>query len=141
MTLNKILTGLALVSTIAGSMLCAIAANAAVDAKLPEYKVEAGVSGAVNSVGSDTLANLMTLWSEDFKKVYPNVNIQIQSAGSSTAPPALIEGTSNFGPMSRAMKEEEIQAQTGTDGVGQEKSFDTDCAEGRRIFKKTKALS
>lgn len=106
MNLNKIITGLAF----AGSMACASTVYAAVDANLTEYKAEAGVSGAVNSVGSDTLANLMTLWSEDFKKVYPNVNIQIQSAGSSTAPPALIEGTSNFGPMSRAMKEEEIQA-------------------------------
>ncbi len=106
MNLNKIVTGLA----VATSLFCAVTVHAAVDEKLAEYKVEAGVSGAVNSVGSDTLANLMTLWSEDFKKVYPNVNIQIQSAGSSTAPPALIEGTSNFGPMSRAMKEEEIQA-------------------------------
>lgn len=106
MNLNKIMTGLAF----AGSIVCATATHAAVDAKLSEYKVETGVSGTVNSVGSDTLANLMTLWSEDFKKVYPNVNIQIQSAGSSTAPPALIEGTSNFGPMSRAMKEAEVQA-------------------------------
>jgi phosphate transport system substrate-binding protein len=110
MKFNKFMTGLALVTTTAGSMVSAVTALAAVDAGLPEYKIETGVSGAVNSVGSDTLANLMTLWSEDFKKLYPNVNIQIQSAGSSTAPPALIEGTSNFGPMSRAMKDEEIQA-------------------------------
>ncbi len=102
----KIIKGLAL----AGSMVCAAALQAAVDPKLPEYKVVTGVSGNVNSIGSDTLNNLMTLWAEDFKKLYPNVNIQIQGAGSSTAPPALIEGTSNFGPMSRAMKSEEIQA-------------------------------
>jgi len=106
MNANKIITGLAL----AGSMMCAAAVHAAVDAKLPEYKVTTGVSGSVNSIGSDTLANLMTLWSEDFKKQYPNVNISIQSAGSSTAPPALTEGTSNFGPMSREMKEAEVQA-------------------------------
>lgn len=106
MNANKIIKGLAL----AGSMVCAAAVHAAVDAKLPEYKVATGVSGSVNSIGSDTLANLMTLWSEDFKKQYPNVNISIQSAGSSTAPPALTEGTSNFGPMSREMKEAEIQA-------------------------------
>jgi len=35
------------------------------------------------------------------------VNIQIQAAGSSTAPPALTEGTSNLGPMSRKMKDKE----------------------------------
>lgn len=106
MNAMKIIKGLAL----AGSMVCAAALQAAVDSKLPEYKVVTGVSGNVNSIGSDTLNNLMTLWAEDFKKSYPNVNIQIQGAGSSTAPPALTEGTANFGPMSRMMKTEEIQA-------------------------------
>lgn len=83
---------------------------AAVDAGLPEYKAASGVSGNFSSVGSDTLNNLMTLWAEEFKRLYPNVNIQIQGAGSSTAPPALTEGTANFGPMSRTMKDQEIQA-------------------------------
>jgi phosphate transport system substrate-binding protein len=78
--------------------------------KLPEYKKASGVSGNLSSVGSDTLANLMTLWAEEFKRAYPNVNIQIQAAGSSTAPPALTEGTSNLGPMSRKMKDEETEA-------------------------------
>ena len=83
---------------------------AAVDAKIPEYQKVTGVSGNLSSVGSDTLANMMTLWAEEFKRVYPNVNIQIQAAGSSTAPPALTEGTSQLGPMSRKMKEGEIEA-------------------------------
>jgi phosphate transport system substrate-binding protein len=81
-----------------------------VDPALPEYAVSSGVAGSLSSVGSDTLANLMTLWGEEFKRLYPNVNIQIQAAGSSTAPPALTEGTSNLGPMSRPMKDEEIEA-------------------------------
>jgi phosphate transport system substrate-binding protein len=81
-----------------------------VDAKLPAYEAASGISGNLSSVGSDTLANLMTLWAEDFKRFYPNVNIQIQAAGSSTAPPALTEGTSNLGPMSRKMKDKEIDA-------------------------------
>jgi phosphate transport system substrate-binding protein len=110
MNANKFIKGLALAGSLIGSMTCSLAVHAAVDAKLPEYQVTTGVSGSVNSIGSDTLANLMTLWSEEYKKLYPNVNIQIQSAGSSTAPPALTEGTSNFGPMSREMKEAEVQA-------------------------------
>lgn len=81
-----------------------------VDAELKEYSVASGVSGNLSSVGSDTLANLMTLWAEDYKRFYPNVNIQIQAAGSSTAPPGLTEGTSNIGPMSRKMKDKEIAA-------------------------------
>jgi phosphate transport system substrate-binding protein len=81
-----------------------------VDPALADYQAASGVSGNISSVGSDTMNNLMTLWGEEFKRLYPNVNIQIQGAGSSTAPPALTEGTSNFGPMSRKMKEEEIAA-------------------------------
>jgi len=83
-------------------------ATVSVDADIPHYKSVSGISGNLSSVGSDTLANLMTLWAETFKRSYPNVNIQIQAAGSSTAPPALTEATSNFGPMSRKMKSKEI---------------------------------
>jgi phosphate transport system substrate-binding protein len=108
MNAKKLIKGLAL----AGSMVCAAAVQAQlqVDPKLPEYKSVSGISGNVNSIGSDTLNNLMTLWAEEFAKFYPNVNIQIQGAGSSTAPPAITQGTSNFGPMSREMKASEIQA-------------------------------
>ena len=81
-----------------------------VDADVPVYQKTSGVSGNLSSVGSDTLANLMTLWAEEFKRAYPNVNIQIQAAGSSTAPPALTEATANLGPMSRKMKDKERDA-------------------------------
>ena len=74
-----------------------------------DYESITGISGNLSSIGSDTLANLMTLWTEGFKRNYPSVNIQVQ-AGSSTAPPALTEGTANFGPMSRAMKDKEIES-------------------------------
>ncbi len=81
-----------------------------VDSDVPGYAVVSGVSGNLSSVGSDTLANLMTLWAESFKRYYPNVNIQIQAAGSSTAPPALTEATASLGPMSRKMKSRELAA-------------------------------
>lgn len=80
-----------------------------VDPALPVYQKAPGVSGNFTSVGSDTLNNLMTLWAEEYKRLYPNVNIQIQGAGSSTAPPALAEGASNFGPMSRVMNAKEME--------------------------------
>ncbi len=103
------------VLAIAGIMTLPLAAqnvNAEVslDSGLKIYVKSSGVSGNMSSVGSDTLANLMTLWAEEFKHQYPNVNIQIQAAGSSTAPPALTEGTSNMGPMSRKMKSKEKAA-------------------------------
>ena len=81
-----------------------------VDPNLPEYERVSGISGNLSSIGSDTLNNLMTLWAEEFERFYPNVRIQIQGAGSGTAPPAITEGTANFGPMSRPMRSSEIQA-------------------------------
>ncbi|MGK0499790.1 MAG: phosphate transport system substrate-binding protein [Oceanicoccus sp.] len=111
MKLTKQLKTLALAITVSGTaVLSATAVHAELDDGLPEYKIAAGVSGNLSSVGSDTLANLMTLWAEGFKRFYPNVNIQIQAAGSSTAPTALTEGTSNIGPMSRRMKDKELAA-------------------------------
>jgi phosphate transport system substrate-binding protein len=85
-------------------------AQVAVDPALKPYEQVSGVSGNLNSIGSDTLNNLMTLWAEGFRAIYPNVNIQIEGKGSSTAPPALIEGTAQLGPMSREMKSTEIDA-------------------------------
>lgn len=79
-----------------------------VDPNLPVYTSVEGVSGNLNSIGSDTLNNLMALWGEGFRAIYPNVNIQVEGKGSSTAPPALIEGTAQLGPMSRPMKSSEI---------------------------------
>ena len=83
-------------------------AQVEVDAALSDYERTSGVSGNLNSIGSDTLNNLMTLWAESFRAIYPNVNIQIEGKGSSTAPPALIEGTAQLGPMSRQMKSSEL---------------------------------
>jgi phosphate transport system substrate-binding protein len=79
-----------------------------VDPALPSYAMVSGVSGNLKSIGSDTLNNLMTLWSEGFRSKYPGVKVAIEGKGSSTAPPALIEGTAQFGPMSREMKSKEI---------------------------------
>jgi phosphate transport system substrate-binding protein len=97
--------------------LTAIAATATVatgqvklDPDLPKYRAVSGVSGNVSSVGSDTLNNLMTHWAETFQKFYPNARVQIEGKGSSTAPPALISGTAQLGPMSREMKGTELDA-------------------------------
>ena len=101
-TSTSLLVAAALIS---GSL---VAETIKVDPALPAYKRASGVSGNLNSIGSDTLNNLMTFWAEGFKKQYPNVNLQIEGKGSTTAPPALIEGTSQLGPMSRDMKGAEI---------------------------------
>ncbi|HSF41723.1 MAG TPA: phosphate ABC transporter substrate-binding protein [Thermoanaerobaculia bacterium] len=95
-------------AAILGASTLVEAQAAKVDSAIPGYQKTSGVSGNLNSVGSDTLNNLMTLWAEGFQKQYPNVRIQIEGKGSSTAPPALISGTAQIGPMSREMKSSEI---------------------------------
>jgi phosphate transport system substrate-binding protein len=99
---------LILASAMAAGVLVAVQAQQKVDPALPAYQKASGISGNLNSVGSDTMNNLMTLWAETFRKHYPNVRIQVQGQGSSTAPPALIAGTAQFGPMSRQMRATEI---------------------------------
>jgi len=104
---RRVLAGVAVV---AAALLVATTAMAVeLDPKLPDYKPVSGVSGNLKSIGSDTLNNLMSLWSEGFRAQYPGVKIEIEGKGSSTAPPALIEGTAQFGPMSREMKAKEIE--------------------------------
>ncbi|HEV8141986.1 MAG TPA: phosphate ABC transporter substrate-binding protein PstS family protein [Methylomirabilota bacterium] len=86
----------------------AVASTVQLDPGLAPYKAVGGVSGNLSSIGSDSLNNLMTLWAESFNKFYPNAKIQIEGKGSTTAPPALISGTAQLGPMSRPMKGTEI---------------------------------
>jgi len=105
MKFSKLTSSLGLALTLAFS-----ANSLALDKNLTSYQKTQGISGNLSSVGSDTLANMMTFWAEEFKRNYPNVNIQIQAAGSSTAPPSLTQSTSQFGPMSRKMKSKEIEA-------------------------------
>ncbi len=111
-TLSRLSASLLAVAAFGLPALCQNTQDAAVkvDRTLPTYGPTSGVAGSLKSVGSDTMNNEMTLWAEAFAKHYPNVKIEIEGKGSTTAPPALIEGTSSFGPMSRAMKEAEIDA-------------------------------
>src|SRR5262245_30057450 len=95
-----VVTGLALVGATHGQV--------HLDPALTPYKTVSGVSGNISSVGSDTLNNLMTHWAESFQRFYPNARVQIEGKGSSTAPPALIAGTAQLGPMSREMKGTEV---------------------------------
>jgi phosphate transport system substrate-binding protein len=81
-----------------------------VDPRIPRYKKKEGVSGKISSIGSDTMNNLLALWGEGFKRIYPSVVIEFEGKGSSTAPPALLAGTAQLGPMSRPMKNEEMDA-------------------------------
>ncbi len=106
--MKRLLAGFVATLCVAGTCL---AQGAKVDSALPDYKGGAsGVSGSIKSVGSDTMLNLMTLWGQEFKKLYPNVTTEVEGKGSGTAPTALTEAQAQFGPMSRPMKSNEIDA-------------------------------
>ena len=111
----RLVRTLTLAAVCAGAALAATAGadegKVSVDPDLWTYtKVPQALEGNLNSVGSDTMNNLVTLWAEGFARHYPGVRVQVEGKGSSTAPPALIEGTAQFGPMSRAMKDKEVDA-------------------------------
>jgi len=103
--MRKLLAG---VVAIGAAVVPALGQAVMVDSALPRYTKVEGVSGTAKSMGSDTMNNLMTLWGEALKKHYPNIKIEIEGKGSSTAPAALIESQAQFGPMSRPMKDSEI---------------------------------
>jgi phosphate transport system substrate-binding protein len=105
--MTRVLIAAAGLAAIAGTALVS-AQVLKVDPALPAYQKVSGVSGSLSSVGSDTMNNMMTLWAETFRRMYPNVKVQVEGKGSSTAPAALIAGTSQFGPMSRSMRATEI---------------------------------
>jgi phosphate transport system substrate-binding protein len=79
-----------------------------VDSAIPHYTKVNNVSGKLESVGSDTLTDVMAYCSRGFREIYPEVTIQLEDKGSATAPPALIDGKSQLAPMSRPMTEDEI---------------------------------
>ena len=106
--LNLKVLGLAVMVSVMVSGLALAAV--AVDSDLPTYKKTTNVNGSIKSIGSDTMNNEMALWAEGFRSFHEGVKVEIEGKGSSTAPPALIAGTSNFGPMSRAMKAKEVDA-------------------------------
>ncbi len=102
----RLMSFVVLLSMVGSSVLAAVS----VDPTLKSYQAQKSVSGSIKSIGSDTMNNMMALWSEGFRAVHPGVKVEVEGKGSSTAPPALIAGTSNFGPMSRKMKAKEIDA-------------------------------
>src|SRR3990167_9068010 len=105
---KRMMAAVAVAAAMLGQGIVAARGQVQLDTGLQPYKTVSGVSGNLSSVGLDTLNNLMTHWAESFSRFYPNAKVQIEGKGSSTAPPALIAGTAQLGPMSREMKGTEI---------------------------------
>jgi phosphate transport system substrate-binding protein len=107
---------LAVLGFAVGAAPLARAQGVSADPATPLYKITSGVSGNIRAAGSDTLSRLMTAWEETFQEMYEGVSVVVEAKGSSTAPPALLAGTAQLGPMSREMTPAEIEAFKGKFG-------------------------
>jgi len=102
------LLGLTILGTLASDL-----PAAEVDPELPEYQPSAHpMSGAITSVGSDALNNLLTLWAEGFTPMQAGVNIQIEGRGGDTAESALISGLATIGLKTMLMAGDTVDAFT-----------------------------
>ncbi|MEW4486913.1 substrate-binding domain-containing protein [Thalassoglobus sp. JC818] len=70
---------------------------------LPPYETEAGVTGLVRCAGSDTLRIVFERVQSELAEVQPGLELAIESAGTETAPGALISGKCELALMSRRM--------------------------------------
>ena len=80
-----------------------------VDAALPDYEQSEALRQRLRSAGSDTMDLLMQSWVRAFKRWHKDVTLRHEGRGSGTAPRALAEGFAHFGPMSRALNDNERQ--------------------------------
>ena len=78
------------------------------DQNLPVYKPAMALNVELSSVGSDSMDNMMKFWEQEFKSFHKAMKFSHEGKGSSTAIPALMEGRSNVGPMSRKLKGSEV---------------------------------
>lgn len=78
-----------------------------VGSNLPSYKAS-GQKGNIVIAGSTSVAPIMEKLAEGYMALNPNVNIEIQSTGSSAGMQSAMEGTANIGMASRELKDSEL---------------------------------
>jgi phosphate transport system substrate-binding protein len=74
------------------------------------YEPVPHLNGIINSVGASTTTNLVARASTQFKRIYPDVKLQVSAGLTSIGPPALLEGLADIVPMSRPLTPQEIRA-------------------------------
>jgi phosphate transport system substrate-binding protein len=67
-----------------------------------------GGKPGIQTKGSDTMVNLAQAWAEEYKKVSPDVSVEVSGGGSGVGIAALIKGTIDIANASRNMKPEEV---------------------------------
>jgi phosphate transport system substrate-binding protein len=66
-------------------------------------------AASIQVKGSDTMVNLAQAWAEEYKKVAPNVSVEVSGGGSGVGIAALMRGTIDIADASRNMKPDEIE--------------------------------
>lgn len=81
----------------------------------------ANMSGTVTLAGSTSVAPLMNVLADEYKKLNPNVKIEIQESGSSAGIQSAVEGAVNIAMSSRKLKDDEAKSlkseQIALDGI------------------------
>jgi len=76
---------------------------------LPSYELAAGLSGKITSIGESTTTNLVARVAAEFRRMYPDVTLQVTSSPISIGPAMLLEGCADLAPMSRPLTSEDVQ--------------------------------
>jgi phosphate transport system substrate-binding protein len=79
---------------------------------LPPYAPLAGLTGKFTSIGESATTNVVARLAAEFRRIYPDVTLEITASLTSIGPSALLEGRADIVPMSRELTAEEVQGFT-----------------------------
>lgn len=79
---------------------------------LPPYESVGGLTGEITSIGDSTTTNLVARIAAEFRRMYPDVMLEVTASPISIGPSALLEGRADLVPMSRPLTPEEVESFT-----------------------------
>lgn len=107
----KTLLSLAVLLTTASVSLAeAPQSQSAVDPALQVYSRTQGLKGKLTLIGSNTMSQVGAIWGDGFRRLHPDVQVEIQVKGSANAVGSVIDGSATFGLLSRNINEAEVKA-------------------------------
>lgn len=75
----------------------------------PRFLEDPAIKGTLRCVGSSSVGLILNTVRGGFREAQPEIDLVVESSGSSAAPKALAAGTADLAPMSRAMRPAEIE--------------------------------
>ena len=90
----------------------------------PKPPPPADATTTIRITGSDTMVNLVQAWAESYKKIHPDVSVQVSGGGSGVGIAGLIDGILDLAASSREMEPQELERATQKHGGVKPKEFD-----------------